>query len=155
MGVSHSPQELSGKLARLARDFSGDYPRTVVEDASLTTKKIITGIAPARLRGAGKRGARLSVAYNVTGTGTDAAALVFARGPWQLIESDTSPHQIPRTRGGRARRRYAVFGGHVYSRVAHPGTRGQHPWRRGVELARPIVGVAFRNKATTTLRRIF
>jgi len=154
VGVSHSGAELAGKLGRLAGDF-GDMPKVLVKESSLLTKQTIKGFAPARLRGAGRRGANLDVSYNVVGSGEEAASLVFARGPWQLIERDTAAHQIPRQRGPRARARYAVFGNNVFSRVSHPGTRGKHPWEHGVNAAVPLVNELFRTKGALAIRRIF
>lgn len=155
MGTSRSPGELSGKLTRLAAEYQ-DLPYSTVQEASLTTKKIIKGIAPARLRGVGKRGAKLDVAYNIIGKGEESASLIFARGPWQLIERDTSPHRIPKERGARARKRYVVIPGYgVRASANHPGTHGKHPWAKGVDVAKPVVGLLFRSKASLAIRRIF
>ena len=155
MGTSRSPAELAGKFGRLANEYH-DLPLSLVKESSLITKTTIKGIAPARLRGAGKRGAKLDVGYTVIGAGTSAQSLVYARGPWQLIERDTAAHRIPREKTGRGRRRYAVIPGvGVRAWAQHPGTKGQHPWRKGVVAARPVVGGLFKARGNLALRRIF
>lgn len=156
MGTSHSPAQLAGKLTRLQAEYE-DLPLSLVKESAFLTKTTIKAIAPARLRGAGKKGAKLDVGYNVAGTGTgEAAAPVYARGPWQLIERDTKAHRIPRGRGGRARRRYAVIPNvGVRAWAQHPGTHGQHPFAKGVAAARKPVEVLFQAKNNLALRRVF
>jgi hypothetical protein len=154
MGVSRSPEELARKLGTMAVAFSR-YDSEVVRIAAQATKQTIQATSPSRLRGVGKRGARLNVRYTLTTTADNPAALVFATGPWQLIERDTKPHDIPKVRGKRARRRYAVIDGHPYARAHHPGTRGQHPWAKGVEIAKPVIGRVFDQGAGLIMGRIF
>lgn len=154
MGTSSSPAELAGKLGRLTREYQ-DLPRTLVNEASLATKTSIKAVAPARLRGVGRRGAKLDVRYNVAGQGESVKALVFALGPWQLIEGPTAPHRIPRERT-RGKRRYAVIPGlGVFSSAQHPGTHGQHSWRKGVEAAKPVVTRLFYLQGAVPLRKVF
>lgn len=164
MGVSHSMAEFQGKLNRLAQDYA-DEPLAIVKEGSLIVKNSVKAIAPARLRGVGKKGAKLDVRYNVAGAGIDAKSLVFAVGPFQLIENDTKPHPIPKVRGARARTRYAVIPGGaeggvhgmrgVRTRVDHPGTQGKHPWAKGVEAAAPAVQRLFEVRGELALRRVF
>jgi hypothetical protein len=155
MGTSSSPAQLSAKLARLAGDFA-DLPHTLVGDAALATKQIIKAGSPARLRGVGKRGARLDVRYTRSGGGAESKALVFAVGPWQFIEHDTRPHRIPRQRGPRARKRYVVIPAVGPRRSAnHPGTRGKHPWSKGVTAAEPVAGRMLQSRGELVMRRIF
>lgn len=95
-----------------------------------------------RLRGVGRRGARVGSRYDVTGF-QNPTALVRMFGPAHLIEGPTRPHQIPRasriSRGRRrGQRRYVVIPGvGVRSRAMHPGTRGKYPWKFGVAKAKP------------------
>lgn len=155
MGTSRSWAELDSKLTRLAHEYA-DLPNTIVPEAALVAKRAVMGLAPDRLRGVGKNGAKLSVAYNVS-HGATTQALVFARGPWQLIEEDTRAHRIPRERASsRGRRRYAVIPGvgpRAYAN--HPGTKGKHPWRKGIEASRPVISRMFDFQAAVPLRRIF
>ena len=68
-------------------------PRIVQEGALLTKRTVlqqaaIQGIHGLRLRGVGKKGARLSVNYKLTDVQNMATAFIHARGPWQLIENN-------------------------------------------------------------------
>jgi hypothetical protein len=173
MGTSHSWGEVAGKFNRLAEAYD-DLPKTVVGEAALLMKRAVLANAPGRLRNVGKRGAKLSAAYNTSGHGSEAKALVFARGPWQIIEGDTRPHPIPRLAGSRAskktgetkmfgpafggvndKKRLTLPDGNVRRVVFHPGTKGQHPWEKGVDAARPAVERMFATQAAVPLRRIF
>lgn len=156
MGTSRSPDELAAKLGRLAGEYQ-DLPLTLVKESSFLTKTSIKGIAPARLRGVGKKGAKLDVRYNVGSYGDDAKSLVFATGPWQLIERSTRAHRIPRVRASaRAKRRVVVIPSvGVRASANHPGAKGQHPWRKGVEAAQPAVRRLFETRSVLPLRRVF
>jgi len=155
VGTSRSPAELQSKLNHLVRDYQ-DLPVALVREASLATKASIKAIAPARLRGVGKKGQKLDVGFNMIGRGESAQSLIFARGPWQLIERDTAAHRIPRERGKRARMRYAVIPGvGVRAWAHHPGTKGQHPWAKGVAAAKPVVARLFASRSELVIRRIF
>src|SRR5690242_12676640 len=78
-----------------------------VEVAALAVKTSVlaqmqaAGVDNGKLRGVGKRGAKVGVRYDIANN----RALVRATGPFQLLERDTKAHQIPRVRGARARKR--------------------------------------------------
>ena len=167
MGVSTSPAQLAAKIEALAVALNRGDDLLVV-DAAKVAKGIIKAGAPGRLRGVGKHGATLNVRYTVSTSGDSPAALVFATGPWQLIERDTRPHQIPRQRS------YATFEGvyghavvpggseapphgkrGVRTRVGHPGTKGKAPWRKGVERAITPITRVFRNSGERVIGAIF
>ena len=155
MGTSSSWGQVTAKLNGLA-DAYEDLPKAQVAESSLIVKKSVQVFMPARLRGAGKRGAKLTVRYNEGVYPDGAKSLVYVTGPAQLIERDTQPHLIPRQRGARARQRYAVIPGvGVRAFANHPGTKGKHPWAKGVEAAMPRVRRVFEVKADLALRRIF
>lgn len=131
--------------------------RVAVERAAFTMKQYtlasLRRAAPSgRLRGVGKKGARLGVRYDVKGQ-RNPVALVRATGPWQFIENDTKAHQIPKARGRRARKRYAVTPYGVFARVNHPGTKGKHPWRLGVAAGTPRAEREVRSSVTGALAR--
>ena len=159
MGVSRSGRELSVKLAKVANDLDG-LPRKQVETAALHVKRTILRFAPSRLRNVGKKGSRLNVRYN-TGVYEGAAkALVFATGPWQIIENDTKAHKIPRqtTRTGRQRRNLrpvVIPGVGVRAWADHPGTKGKHPWAKGVRAAQPEMDRILQSPVTALLHRHF
>lgn len=131
-------------------------PKGQVGRSALITKKSVQAFMPARLRGAGKKGAKLTVRYNEGTFGDGAKALVYVTGPAQLIERDTKSHRIPRERGSRGRRRYAVIPGiGVRAYANHPGTKGKHPWQKGVDVAVPLITREFDAAGALLLRRHF
>lgn len=129
----HKTTKMGGELQRLEQ-------RTVLIAAMAVKKSVqaqlaAAGVQNGKLRGVGKRGAKVGVRYDMAGK----KALVRATGPFQLIERDTKAHQIPRARGARARKRYAVIPGvGVRAYANHPGTKGKHPWAKGVVAAIPV-----------------
>lgn len=124
-----------------------------------------------KLRNVGKRGSRVGVAYTVSGN----TALVQATGPLQIIERDTARHTIPltartrraRTSAGRLSRKRVATGRVVSGRQPmlingqwrtgpfnHPGTKGKHPFQRGVqasEVAAVLAGAAVIGKELSKL----
>lgn len=136
-----------------------------------------------RLKNVGKSGARLNVRYDLKGLENKnaATAIVKAVGPFQLIERDTKAHSIMPRGVGRAQGRTkaarrqakqdlydALFGGRVGSnvkplrtpygpryRVDHPGTKGRHPFEKGVNAALPEVRKIMGNATTTSIRQTF
>lgn len=167
MGVSSSPEALVAKLTACATAYA-DLDRTLVVEAAALQRRAVLAAAPASLRGVGKRGAKLSVSTNYGGSGASPQALVFAKGPWQLIERDTSPHQIPRQR--RSATFEGVFGHAVIpggaeggthgkrgvrTRVQHPGTKGKHPWQKGTDAARPAISRLLQTRGEAVLRVVF
>lgn len=172
MGISTSWAQLDAKLEALARDVA-DMPKGQVGRSALATKKSVQVFMPERLRGVGKKGARLDVRYVESGSGAGAQARVFVTGPAQLIENDTKAHPIPRFTGSRASKKTGLtklygpafgqdknqksvaFAGIVRRRVWHPGTKGQHPWAKGVEAALPLIYREFDAAGALLLRRHF
>ena len=132
----------SAKLSfEAARLLMPETARKAVESAALVTKRTILDGSPARLRGVGTRGARLGVRYDVKGE-QNPVAIVKAVGPWQLIENNTRAHDIKPKR--RRSPKKAILTPQGPRRSAHhPGTRGQHPFAKGVERATPAATLAF------------
>lgn len=122
------------------------------------TEAVAPGMRLRGLRGSGKVGVRY-----IPGTGGagHATALVVATGSFQLIERDTSPHDIlPRglaakTARGRGSGKRALAGasfGPVAS--AHsPGTKGKHPFEKGVEKAKPLVDGVLRRATVAAIAK--
>jgi hypothetical protein len=134
------PQFLA-KTAKMGHELRTLEHRTV-EIAALAVKTSvlgqmqIAGVDNGRLRGVGKRGAKIGVRYDFGGRTT---ALVRATGPFHLLESDTKTHRIPKERGARARKRVVVIPGvGVRAFAQSRGTKGKHPWAKGVVAAMPI-----------------
>lgn len=122
--------------------------------AALATKKAILVNTPARMSGVGKKGAKLGVRYKVGQYDDGAKALIFATGPFHLIERDTRPHPIPRLKvSGKSKAARPMFGPAfgglnakklktpygIRSTVWHPGTKGQHPFERSVAEIAPVL----------------
>jgi hypothetical protein len=128
------------KTGRMGGELTRLEHRTVevaaqVVKRSVQVQMVGAGVKANRLRGVGKKGARIGVRYDID----QKKALVRATGPFHLIENDTKAHRIPKQRGARARTRYAVIPGvGVRAYANHPGTKGKHPWAKGVEAAMPI-----------------
>lgn len=130
-----------GKTAKMTGELQ-NLEHNAVQIAALAVKKsvqaqmVAAGVKDGKLRGVGKKGARIGVRYDFAGR---RSALVRATGPFHLIESDTKPHREPKTRGARARKRVVVIPGvGVRAWANQPGTKGKHPWAKGVVAAIPI-----------------
>src|SRR5687768_13793178 len=137
--MADSLAQFTAKTNRMVGEL-GRLETNTVKIAALAVKTSVlsqlqvAGVTDGKLRGVGKRGAKIGVSFTVTGH----TAIVKATGPFPLIESDTKAHRIPRERGKRGRKRYAVIPGvGVRAFANHPGTKGKHPWRKGVIAAQP------------------
>jgi hypothetical protein len=123
------------------------------EIARVTTGNKLRGVGSKTSRAAG--GARVGVKYEVK----QATAIVQGTGPLHLLERDTRDHMIPSTSGSKRARtaagrlshkrqatgrsasanRTQIFLGNrsrnfaATGPVHHPGTRGKHPFERGVK----------------------
>jgi len=155
MGTSRSPAELASKLIR-AGEAVPAAARAGVSQAAFLVKKSVqaelqaAGVNGGRLRGVGKKGAKVGVSYTVAGT-EHPTALIRATGPMHLIESDTKAHEI------KAKKAHAINIGGVGPRASahHPGTRGKHPWAKGVDHAIPLVPEVMFKEQAKSLRRFF
>lgn len=125
--------EFGRRLGRLAT-HAGARNETAIAKAALVVKEAVVaqmhGVT--RLRGVGRRGARIGVRYTITGTGGEAMARIKATGPFHLLERPTRAHDIlPATR-------QALKIGDQFAAYAHSsGTRGKYPWRTGTEIGKP------------------
>lgn len=146
------------KTAKMGVELQNLEHRTVQIAALAVKTSVLTqmqaaGVNNGKLRGVGKKGAKVGVRYDFGGRST---ALVRATGPFQLIERDTKAHRIPKERGARARKRVVVIPGvGVRAWADHPGTKGKHPWAKGVVAAIPIQHKAQGLALTQTLRKAY
>lgn len=163
MGVSRSGKELADKLDRAARNIDAAGKRGVRE-TSLVMKTSVTrelgaaGVKGGRLSRVGKNGARLSVGFNIKTFGGNPTSLFRARGPWQIIENDSKPHPIAaKKKRGRDNSQAAIklADGGIRRSVNHPGTRGKHPWAKGVAKGIPLAGRAFQQGAAESFRKVW
>jgi hypothetical protein len=145
--------EFAGKLGELNL-VGSQLPRVGMKPAVEHVAHTIMATSPRRLRGVGRGGATIGARGIVLGSaGSEALGEVRPIGPFHLIERDTRPHQIPRE--GNVGRKYAVFGGNVYSRADHPGTKGKHLFERGSLLAAAGVERIYAEETELALRRVF
>jgi hypothetical protein len=156
MGTSRSAGELSRKLRGAAGAIEG-AARDGVGKSALMVKKSVqaelvrVGVRGGRLRGVGKKGARIGVRYDVKGT-KNPTALVRATGPFHLIERGTKPHTItPKKKGGAIN----IAGTGPRRFAKHPGTRGKHPWAKGVNRVLPLVPKVMAREQSASLNRYF
>lgn len=130
------------KTARMTTELTTLEQRTV-QIASLAVKNSVlaqmqaAGVTGGKLRGVGKKGAKIGVRYDQAGK----KSLVRAAGPFHLLERPTKPHRTPKERatGSRAKRKVVNIPGigvRAYANVA--GTKGKYPWAKGVAAAIPI-----------------
>lgn len=148
--------------------------RKGIEAASLIIKNAVMDNLPASkmMKGVGRSGAKIGVRYDIKEFAGHDTSLVRAFGPVHLLEYDTKPHQMPKKLGsgsarkpsknGKAKVKYVVIpgfgaagGNGVFPRVSHPGTKGQHPWEKGLEKALPKVDIAFQEAVTAALVKSF
>ena len=159
--MSRTVAEMVHKLTETGKTFTSTKTLAPALEA-MAKKAEVTIIRSARtvvpdlnLSGVGVKGSRIGTKH-VIGTRT---AVVRAVGQWQFIEYDTKPHIITSkglegTRKSRqeavaAKRSLKIKRGAKFSRlgtpfgprfyVKHPGTKGQHPWRKGVANAVPLL----------------
>lgn len=141
-----TPTQFAVKMRRVADDVKRADDQITVR-AALTVKRSVQGhLAVAAPRGrlnVGKRGQRVGVRYDLR---KPTEAVVRMTGPAHILERDTKAHRIPRESRGRGRgrtrnvKRLSIPGIGVRMSAQHPGTKGKHPWEKGVTAALPKLG---------------
>jgi len=140
-----TPAQFAHKMTKVAGNVQG-VPKQILERGALILKKTVQAelavAAPKGRMNVGKKGQRIGVRYTVGPT----SARVFMFGPAHLLERDTKPHAIPRGRvtptgrvSKRKRKLLSIPGIGVRATAHHPGTKGKHPWRKGLAIAEPLV----------------
>ena len=148
MGTSKSGKELATKLQRYGR-VSGQANRKAVSAAALVYKESTLASAAADVGGdlrlshwgwqptkGAYRAPKLGAYYDVKGY-EHATALLKPKpiGLWVFLEAGAKPHKIAiRTRGRSRRKALKFVGGGFAASVNHPGVKGRHTWRRGLEV---------------------
>lgn len=174
MSKTFTPATFSDALNRFDPSLR-KAQRKGIEAASLIIKRAVEANLPdtKKLSGVGKKGVKIGVRYDVKEYAGHDTSLVRAFGPVHLIESDTHPHQIPKKLGSGSSRKpskttsarvkvvvipgfaSAGSGAGVFARVQHPGTRGQHPWAKGMEEALPQIDGVFQAAVSDALVKTF
>ena len=135
-----------------------------------------------RLSGVGN--AKLGVGYTLRDGPGGATALMKATGPWQLVENDTQSAGIVTGKVGRIKGRGAkratrqrnldiafgvtgalggvkpltwagAPGGGFFARVKDAPTKGQKPWKKGVDRGTPAVTSEIEKSTLNAFRRAF
>lgn len=178
MGTSKSFGELAKKLEASAKAIETKSDTDIVlADAKRATLLIRGQIKRAVPRGTlnvGKSGRKkVGARYDLIRNG--GGAIVKATGPLHLVERDTSPHNIPRVKGdvrsyarsGKKLKRATtvrsgpklkrlLIGGEVrMGPVKHPGTKGKHPFEKGVKQFLPSAGKSFEKNLDKLMGEIF
>lgn len=157
MGFSPNPGVLAAKLEACA-GLMLKVPEVGTKAAlDLVKASVLAELGgKTTLRGVGKRGARIGVKTTVTGGAGTALGEATATGPMQLVERDTRAHRIPKVRGARARKRIIVIPGYGPKAYAnHPGTKGKHPWEKGVAHAVPLLDDAYGKGVVAAFAAVF
>jgi hypothetical protein len=158
--VADSVAEFLVKTGKMGVEL-GKIERTMAEVGAMTVKASVlaamadAGVNNGKLSGVGRKGAKVGVRYDIQGRRN--SALVRATGPFQLIERDTKAHRMPRERKtARAKKRVVVIPNvGVRAWAQHPGTKGKHPWAKGVAAAVPVQEKAGALALQTALRRAY
>lgn len=170
--MSSTPQQFAAKMHDLARRGLPDVEREAVGRSALYAKTVIGAVirqaagGDSKLSGVGKKGAKVGVRYGVS-EGAHPEAWVAASGPLHLLERDTKPREIPRTKvrrlssGARAvstksqRRPIKIGDRWVTGPVKHPGTKGTEPFAKGVKLIEPKIPAIYKRELSKAMAKVF
>lgn len=146
-------QQMGRKMERARVEMLRARRTALVKGATELKQGVERRLPPSkRLRGVGKKGARIGVRYDVK---SDEAVVVKALGPLHLLERDTRAHTIEpkkrRAKSGRAA--VKLSDGSFRSSVQHPGTKGQHPFEKGIDASRDKALRAMANPITDAVKR--
>lgn len=183
MGTSRSFGELAKKMEASARAIETKSDVEVTEANALKAKTVILAhmkrAAPRLTLQVGKtKKKRIGVRYDLRKD--KKAAIVKATGPAHLIERDTDKHTIPKDLGGtlthtasgrkrsaksaakraeqartRNVRKYVINGKVRSGSIKHPGTKGKHPFEKGVKAFLPSAGKTLEAGLDKIMKGIF
>lgn len=150
--------QIGRKMDRMADELRRAQQVAVQAAALAMTTEVrqsIEKVAPGgRLRGVGKSGGKVGARFDMQGNDK---AVIKATGQIQLIERDTKAHSIaPKGAGPRRRgtgKKAVSFNGMAFASVQHPGTRGQHPFERGVEAGKPKAARKIKDATSDAVKR--
>lgn len=146
-------RDLGRKFDRMGSEVHRAVPSAVRAGALALTTAVRAEIQRAtgdgRLSGVGRNGARVGARFDQRGPNQ---AVVKATGPLHLIERDTKPRTIqPKKRRGAKALRLAD--GSFVASAQHPGTKGKHPFAKGIQKGRPAAERAVRNPVSLALKK--
>lgn len=138
MGTHDDMAYVTHMANRLGAGLEEAHRRAVVGVASHVAKGIrgeIRGATGGDMRLSGARNARIGIKTGYSLGGATPSVSLTPTGPLMLIEENTPPHSI-RPRSKKALK----IGDRFAARAQHPGTRGKHPWKRGVAKSESTAG---------------
>lgn len=151
MGTSSSPGELVRKLSKAGGAIDGAARDGVFKAALLVKTSVLSEMHTTRLRGVGKKGAKIGVRFDVKGT-KNPTALIRATGPFHLLERDTKAHDITPKKKKKA---LSIPGVGPRASAHHPGSRGKHPWEKGIKRVDGKIPQVIMREQAASLRRFF
>lgn len=177
-----TPEQFARKMATLGPRMERNLKGSVGKAALVLKTSVQAKLGPAtggdfRMSGVGSKatrqagGAKLGVRYTVKGDKGDPTALLRMTGPAHLIERDTSPHttvpkgvgrvQGRRTKLARRAAKQSLYDalfqaeGNTVKLRQHPGTKGKHPFEKGVERAAPAAQKILAGAVGKSLGEVF
>lgn len=150
---------MSRRLNKVAREVQGAGKPAATKAATVMRDAVVQEVKPAsggdmRLSGVGRKGAKVGARYNVTADASgDVSAVISATGPLHFVENDTKAGPRHRRRGRRGLS--PSFGAGPVAPKMHPGTKGKHPFMRGVEKSRANAVKVLRAAQREALKRGF
>lgn len=173
--------DLAGLMVNISKAV-GAGSKATVSTAALAAKRIhereiervagadmaLSGVGAAK----GKKGnTKVGVRFTLEGDSNSPQAFIKATGPIHLVEWGTSGHVI-RSAYSKGKRRKGFVGpttagqfsggsnavinipGVGFRRSArHPGTTGQHPWRKGTVKAAPVIRKTMSGRTASIIKK--
>lgn len=147
--------DFGNKLLRTSQALKAAAPRAVNAGAAVVKASVDAEISAVTtgsyLRGVGRSGATVGTKILPARSTVRPVAGIVGTGPLWLIERDVKPHKMPAP-GSRRKRPYRTPEGPRRS-ISHPGSRGKHPFERGVTRSRAAAALAMRRVIDDTIRR--
>lgn len=173
--------DLAGLMVNISKAI-GTGSKATVSTAALAAKRIherdiervagsdmaLSGVNAAKGR---KGNTKVGVRFTLEGNANTPEAFIKATGPLQLVERNTSGHVI-RSAYSKGKSRKGFVGptragqfsggsnavinipGIGFRRSArHPGTTGQHPWRKGTVKAAPVIRKAMAGRTASIIKK--
>lgn len=155
--IGNAGRDFVVRFRRMSTAVERGRKDTIVA-ASLAAKKVHADTirkdtGDSRLSGVGKRGAKVGARFDMK---RPDRAEVKATGPLHFVAHPMSPHRIPKARGERARKRYAVIPGvGVRAYANHPGTKGKNTWNKATRKAQSAATRELQRETRTIIKRAF
>lgn len=173
--------DLAGLMVNMGKAV-GAGSKATVSTAALAAKRIhereiarvagndmsLSGVGAAKGR---KGNTKVGVRFKLEGDSNAPQAFIKATGPLHIVERDTDGHVI-RSAYSKGKRRKGFVGpatagqfsggrnaavnipGVGFRRSArHPGTTGQHPWRKGTVKAAPVIRKTMSGRTATIIKK--